>query len=114
MQPPVVRQHLVDDPPGSFRLALVAVMSGSDDERFPQRPAAAARPGLFVERQRVTERLAAVAGKLRPGDRQVAGGIAGGRAAEIDDAAQPSIFDQQIAPGDVAMDPDWSALPSGA
>jgi hypothetical protein len=49
----------------------------------------------------------------RPPDGQIAGGIANGRRAEVDDRAQLSFLDQQIPGANVSVDPDGSASPRG-
>jgi len=55
----MVGQHLIDHAPGSFGLGLVGVVSGNGDQRLPQRPAAAACPGRFVDVDMFAKRLPA-------------------------------------------------------
>ena len=46
------------------------------DQRLPQCPPTAARPGTVIERESGAERLAALATEVRPGNRKVAGRVA--------------------------------------
>ncbi|ESX36509.1 hypothetical protein X763_16185 [Mesorhizobium sp. LSHC432A00] len=109
----MIGQDVVDDAARSLGFDLVGVVSGNGDQRLPQRPAAAARPGRFIDVDGGTERLPAVALEERPGDRQVARGIADPGGAEVDDGAQAAVLDQKVAPGDVSVEPDGRPLPGG-
>ena len=65
-----------------------------------------------VHRELAAEHLPALAGQVRPGDDGVAGGIADGRAAEVDYGTEMAILNQQVGYGDVAVDPNGRFLPT--
>jgi len=60
---------------GKHKLIGVQVLL-KGDQGLAQGPAAAARPGWAIERQRCPERIPAFSVQKRPGNRQIAGGIA--------------------------------------
>lgn len=107
----VIRKHLVDHAALPFGLGLVGVVAGDGDQRLPQRPAAAARPSGVIDGNVGAKSLAAFAFEERPGYSKIAGWIADAGGAEIDDGAQAAVLDQQIARGDIAMEPDRGAKP---
>ena len=47
----------------------------------------------------------------RPGDRRVTGRVTDARGPEVDHGGQPTVPDQQVAGGDIAVEPDRCALP---
>ena len=69
----VIGEHPLDHAPLD-RAALGVAVEG--DERLPQRPAAAARPGAGIDAERGAEGVPARAGQQGPGDHDVAGGVA--------------------------------------
>ena len=72
----MVGQHLLYHSPRFLGFTLIAIVTGGRDDGFPQGPAASATPGVAIKRKRLAERLAASAGKRRPCNYQIAGGIA--------------------------------------
>jgi hypothetical protein len=78
---------------------------------IPQCPASTARPRCVIEREGGTEALAAFAGKQRPGDCPIAGGITDGRTAVVNGGTKRSARYRQIAASNVAMDPYRRAAP---
>ena len=69
-------------------------------------------PARIVCRKRGAELVAAFTGEQCPCDHQVACRITYAQAAEVDDAAQPAMFDQQVSRMKVSMNPNWRAVAS--
>ena len=74
-------------------------------QRLPQRPAPGPGPGGLVQVRRLPEDPACRRVQEGPGDHEVAGGIAHAGGPEVDHARQPAVPDQQVADGDVAVEP---------
>src|SRR5579863_1816021 len=111
--PAVFGDHGVDDLRGAEAPALahrrplgvtrIHLVGRELEKGLPQGPAATARPGRLVDRQPGLELGAALTGEEGPGDRGVAGGVAGGTAPEVDHRAQPAPLDQEVGAGDVTV-----------
>src|SRR6266540_3197409 len=70
------------------------------------------RPRALSDGQPIPERVTAVGGEQRPGDRQVAGRIADAARPEVDDGRQPPIDEQEIPRGDVTVEPVRDPIPA--
>ena len=86
-------------------------LGGDDDQCFPQAPAACSLPSLRIKPYPLTKRPRRRLIEERPGNDEVAGGIASAAGSEIDDGGKFSIPDEQITLGYIAMHPDWLADP---
>src|SRR6267154_5259024 len=107
-------EYLVDDAPRSRRLDRVRLdETRRDDRGLPQSPGAAASPCAGVERKHCAEGFPAFAVEKRPGDGQIACGVANPQHSEIDDGAQPALFHQEVSGADVAVHPHRWTVPGG-
>ena len=109
-------EYLVDhlasaDAPAEALGSRVGVVHGQRDQGFPESPTASPRPRSAIQPEPLSKCLAALAEEERPRDRQVAGRITHGGAAEVDDGAQAAIDHEEIRAHDVAVHPDWRLLP---
>jgi hypothetical protein len=59
------------------------------------------------------ERFVAIPGECCPGDRQITSRVTNSCAAEVDDGCEFPVRDQQVARGDVAVEPDGHSAPLG-
>src|SRR5580700_1611359 len=71
-----------------WRVVASFVFLAEVDECLPERPAAAAGPGRFVQVQTAAECRSAVTGEELPFHDQVIGRVADGHAPEVDDRMQ--------------------------
>jgi len=71
-----------------------------------QRPALGPSPGSVVDLKCCPEQWPGLRGKEIPRDHQVAGGVSGTKSGEVDDGAELSAADQQVAEVKIAMEPD--------
>src|SRR5580658_7057048 len=108
---PVFCRNLCDDPARQLLVRTFSGVRGEDEQGLPQGPAAGTCPGGLIGRERPAERLPAFSREERPGDDQIAGGVADGASAEVDDRAETALPDEKIACGDVAMHPDGGGPP---
>lgn len=97
---------------GDFGCVGDGGVSGGD-EGFPEGPGAGTSPGGGIEGEEVVEGLAALVFEESPGDSEVAGGIAGGELAEVDDCGEAAVLDEEVAGADIAVDPDGEIGPGG-
>ena len=75
-----------------------------------QRPALRPGPGGVVDLKGCREDRPGVRRQEIPRDHHVAGGVAGTKAGEVDDGAQMSAADQQVAEVKIAVEPDLGAV----
>ncbi len=105
--PPIAPEH------GFRLLRMMPGAAGQQDHRLPQRPAARPGPRRLVERHGLAEGGAARALEQGPGDDQIAGRVADGRETEVDHRAQTPARHEQVAGGDIAVQPDGRTAPRG-
>ena len=79
-----------------------------------QRPALGPSPGSVVDLKCCPEQWPGLRGKEIPRDHQVAGGVSGTKSGEVDDGAELSAADQQVAEVKIATKPDWARSQAGA
>lgn len=80
---------------GQGVLAAVALTDGGD-ECLQQRPSPGTSPGRVVERQSMSELVAALVGEEVPGHHQVAGGITNPSAPDVHHGSQVAVDDEQV------------------
>src|SRR5687767_5224159 len=107
----MIGDHFVDDPTSTWRFDRVIDPGGPCNQRLPKRPASTARPRRAIEWQRGSQGFTAFATEEGPGYRQVARRVAYAAGAEVDDGTEATLFDQQVARCDIAMDPNRSSTP---
>ena len=93
----VILENLVDGPArcgDDLRVGLEVIRGG--DKGYGQGPTSASRPGGAVDGQCRAEDLAGFGGEVVPSDHEVAGGVAGGQRAKVDDGSEFAIFHQQV------------------
>ncbi len=76
-----------------------------------QRPGLGPGPGGVVDLKGCPEDRPGLWRQENPRDHHVAGGVAGTKAGEVDDGAQMSAADQQVAEVKIAMEPERGAVP---
>ena len=84
---------------------------GRDNERFPQGPSSATSPGVWVEIEFFSKNDSGVCSQECPSDGEITCGIADRELTEVDDRAQSTASNKEIAWGKVAMHPDGCSVP---
>ena len=106
----VILEDLVDGPArcgDDLWVGVEVIREG--DQGYRQGPTPASRPGSAVDGQCRAEDLAGFGGEVVPGDHEVAGWVASGQRAEVDDGGELAIFHQQVPGSEVRVNQDGLA-----
>jgi hypothetical protein len=95
----------VDENPALKALGVGAGRASHGHDRFPQRPPACSSPGVVGKADGPPEDLPLVTDEVGPGHDEVTGGVADAAGTEVDDRGQFSVGGEQVADGDVTVEP---------